>query len=127
MKTMTFFEAIEDIAVVTALLDRARDWIKARGMTVMRGPGEYSNATYERQGVLIDGFEYPPTVELTHNPPYYDRLLHDARPDATFVALAFECQLVDEVPMEANDVYMDKVITEKGVYEGKAGRGRMSS
>jgi GNAT superfamily N-acetyltransferase len=72
-----FFETIEDITVVTALLDRARDWIKARGMKVMRGPGEYSNATYERQGVLIDGFEYPPTVELTHNPPYYDRLLQE--------------------------------------------------
>lgn len=72
-----FFEVIDDIEVAAALLDRARDWIKARGMTVMRGPGEYSNATYERQGVLIDGFEYPPTVELTHNPPYYDRLLRE--------------------------------------------------
>ena len=44
-------------------------------MTVMRGPGEYSNATHERQGVLIEGFQYPPTVELTHNPPYYSKFL----------------------------------------------------
>jgi GNAT superfamily N-acetyltransferase len=66
-----FWDVIEDYAVASALLDRARDWLKERGMKIMRGPGEYSNATHERQGVLIDGFEYPPTVELTHNPPYY--------------------------------------------------------
>ncbi len=44
-------------------------------MTILRGPGEYSNATQERQGILIEGFEYPPTVEVTHNPPYYGEFL----------------------------------------------------
>jgi GNAT superfamily N-acetyltransferase len=67
-----FFEVIEDYAVAQALLDVARDWLRGRGMTLMRGPGEYSCATHERQGILIDGFEYPPTFDLTHNPPYYD-------------------------------------------------------
>ncbi len=70
-----FFEVVEDFEVARSLLDRAREWVQKRGMTVLRGPGEYSNATHERQGVLVDGFEYPPTVELTHNPPYYDRFL----------------------------------------------------
>ena len=44
-------------------------------MAVLRGPGEYSNSTHERQGILIDGFQYPPTSELTHNPPYYSQFL----------------------------------------------------
>lgn len=44
-------------------------------MTILRGPGEYSTATHERQGILIDGFQYPPTIELTHNPPYYSEFL----------------------------------------------------
>jgi GNAT superfamily N-acetyltransferase len=70
-----FFDVIDDYDVASALLDRARDWVMARGMTVMRGPGEYSNATHERQGVLIDGFQYRPTVDLTHNYPYYQNLL----------------------------------------------------
>ena len=70
-----FFEVINDYEVARALLDHARDWVAERGMTVLRGPGEYSNATHERQGILIDGFQYPPTVELTHNPPYYQELL----------------------------------------------------
>jgi GNAT superfamily N-acetyltransferase len=67
-----FFDVCDDYAVTEALLDRSRDWLSRRGMTVMRGPGGYSNATHEAyQGVLIDGFDTPPTVELTHNPPHY--------------------------------------------------------
>ena len=42
-----FFEVIEDYDVAVALLDAARDWGRAQGMTVLRGPGEYSNATSE--------------------------------------------------------------------------------
>ncbi len=70
-----FFEVIHDYEVARVLLDSARDWVKCRGMTTLRGPGEYSNATYERQGTLIDGFQYPPTMDLTHNPPFYGEFL----------------------------------------------------
>jgi hypothetical protein len=70
-----FFEVIDNYQVAELLLDCARKWIEERGMTVLRGPGEYSNSTHERQGILIDGFQYPPTVELTHNPPYYSQFL----------------------------------------------------
>jgi len=70
-----FFEVIQDYEVAKVLLNRARDWVEERGMTTLRGPGEYSNATHERQGILIDGFQHPPTVELTHNPPYYSDFL----------------------------------------------------
>jgi GNAT superfamily N-acetyltransferase len=70
-----FFEVIDDFKAAQALLDSAKNWVKAQGMTVLRGPGEYSNSTHERQGILIDGFQHPPTVELTHNPPYYGQFL----------------------------------------------------
>ena len=70
-----FFEVVKEYEVAAALLDRAKEWVTRRGMTILRGPGEYSNATHERQGILIDGFQYPPTVELTHNPPYYGEFL----------------------------------------------------
>jgi len=71
-----FFDVCEDFRVATGLLDRCHEWLVARGMKTMRGPGGYSNATHEPyQGVLIDGFDAPPTVELTHNPPYYGEYL----------------------------------------------------
>lgn len=69
------FEVEEDYEAAAALLDAVRDWIASKGMTAMRGPGEYSCATHERQGILIEGYEYPPTVELTHNPPYYGEFM----------------------------------------------------
>ncbi len=53
---------------------------------------------------------------------YYDRLLSQVRPDASLVGVAFECQLVAELPMLSHDVFMDKVITETAIYAGK-GRG----
>lgn len=54
-----------------------------------------------------------------HGKGYYDKLLEHARPDTPLVALAFECQLFDKIPMQDHDVYMDKVITEKAAYSGR--------
>ena len=50
---------------------------------------------------------------------YYDRLLTNARPDTPLVALAFECQIVNEIPMASHDVYMDQVITEEDITREK--------
>jgi 5-formyltetrahydrofolate cyclo-ligase len=43
-------------------------------------------------------------------------LLRRVRAGAALVALAFESQLVDEVPMQSHDVFMDKIVTETAVY-----------
>lgn len=57
-----------------------------------------------------------------HGKGYYDKCLENARPDTPLIAMAFECQMFDEIPMQSHDIYMDKVVTENQVYEGK-GRG----
>ena len=54
---------------------------------------------------------------------YYDRLLHRVRPDCPLVGLCYECQLFDKLVVDAHDVFMDKVVTERAVYQG---RGRLS-
>ena len=46
-------------------------------------------------------------------------LLQHARKDTPLVALAFECQLFPEIPTASHDIFMDKLITEAAVYEGK--------
>jgi 5-formyltetrahydrofolate cyclo-ligase len=53
---------------------------------------------------------------------YYDRLLDRVRPEAPLIALAYECQLFPELPVSPRDVYMNKVITEKATYIGRARR-----
>ena len=61
-------------------------------------------------------------ARMGHGFGYYDKLLWQARPEAPLVALAFECQLFDEVPMADHDIFMDLVVTELAVYQG-LGRG----
>lgn len=58
-----------------------------------------------------------------HGKGYYDRMLEDARPDTPLVALSFDCQMFDEIPMQEHDVFMDKVVTESAIYSGR-GRGK---
>ena len=61
-------------------------------------------------------------ARMGHGKGYYDKLLEHARPDAPLVALAFECQLFPEIPTQPHDVFMDKILTERAIYEGQ-GRG----
>src|SRR5438067_4104324 len=67
------FESIDDVDVARALFDSAADWLRRRGRTEIMGPIDYS--TNYVCGLLIDGFEHPPTLLTAHNPPYYARLI----------------------------------------------------
>jgi 5-formyltetrahydrofolate cyclo-ligase len=53
---------------------------------------------------------------------YYDRLLESVRPDCPLVALCYEIQLFDNLIVDAHDVFMDKVVTERAIYEGRGRR-----
>jgi len=53
---------------------------------------------------------------------YYDRLLTNVRPDCVLVGLCYESQLFDDLVMGPHDVYMDKVVTERTVYDGRRSR-----
>jgi 5-formyltetrahydrofolate cyclo-ligase len=59
---------------------------------------------------------------MGHGKGYYDKLLQHARRNTPLVALAFECQVFDEIPVADHDIFMDKLITEDHVYNGR-GRG----
>ena len=59
---------------------------------------------------------------LGHGLGYYDKLLEGARPDAPIVALAFECQMFAEIPTQAHDVRMDRIVTERGVHDCRIAR-----
>ena len=72
--------------------------------------------------VMVPGVAFDRSgARMGHGFGYYDKLLEHVRPDAPLVALAFECQLFDEIPTAAHDVFMDKIVTEAAVY---VGRGR---
>lgn len=47
---------------------------------------------------------------------YYDRILGRLKEGARAVAVAYDFQVLDEVPSEEHDVKMDMIITEKNIY-----------
>jgi GNAT superfamily N-acetyltransferase len=63
------FEVLPDREAAHALLATARDWVRERGMTALRGPATFS--TNEECGLLIEGFDDPPRILMAYNPPYY--------------------------------------------------------
>lgn len=74
--------------------------------------------------VMVPGTAFDPRGgRMGQGKGYYDRLLFRAKPDAPLVALAFDCQIFDEIPVAAHDVFMDLVITESRSLPGR-GRGR---
>ena len=68
-----FFECENDSGATNALLDGAAAWLRSQGMESVRGPVNPS-LNYE-VGLLIDGFDTPPTFMMTYNPKYYETLL----------------------------------------------------
>ncbi|QDU41000.1 5-formyltetrahydrofolate cyclo-ligase family protein [Maioricimonas rarisocia] len=70
--------------------------------------------------IIVPGVGFDPQGGRTgHGKGYYDKLLENARAETPLVALAFECQMFDEIPMQSHDIYMDKVVTEARVYDGR--------
>jgi GNAT superfamily N-acetyltransferase len=67
------FESIDDRDVAAALFEAAGDWLRKKGRTEIMGPIDYS--TNYVCGLLIDGFQFPPTILTAHNPPYYQHLI----------------------------------------------------
>jgi len=67
------FECIDDRNVAAALFEAAVNWLRKEGRTEMMGPIDYS--TNYVCGLLIDGFQFAPTILTAHNPPYYRELI----------------------------------------------------
>lgn len=74
-----------------------------RESSIMLVPG----AVFDRQGGRIG-----------MGKGFYDRYIYSNRPDC-LLGVCGEYQLEDKVPMDKNDIFMDMVVTEKGVYNGR--------
>ncbi len=63
------FETIEDFGVAEALFAAARDWCKDRGLNKLVGPKGFLIG--DSIGMLVEGFDRPPAMGMTYNPPFY--------------------------------------------------------
>ena len=67
------FECIDDRNVAAALFEAAAGWLRKKGRDEVMGPIDYS--TNYVCGLLIDGFQFAPTILTAHNPSYYRELI----------------------------------------------------
>ncbi len=122
----------KQVSVPLTLLDESR--LLAVGLTdpdSQLAPGCYgipeptaeqvSSATVDPatiDTVVVPGSVFDRTGgRLGYGGGFYDRFLVQSAPRAVRVALAFELQLVERVPMEPHDQYMDFLITENELYD----------
>jgi GNAT superfamily N-acetyltransferase len=84
------FECEERADTAAALLDEAAGWLRERGMRCMRGPMNLStNEEAASPGVLVEGFDTPPMVQMSHTPPFYRTLMEGAGMQKSKDLLAF--------------------------------------
>ena len=64
--------------------------------------------------VLVPGAAFSRTgARLGLGAGFYDRFLSEKAPQAQRIAVAFSCQLMEDIPVEAHDVKMQWIVTEK--------------
>ena len=71
----TRFDSIDKQEVADALFKALEDWARSKGMNAVCGPLGFSDL--EREGLLIEGFEYLATFEEQYNYDYYGKLIEN--------------------------------------------------
>lgn len=67
-----FYDTFDDAEVASALFETACAWAKARGAEKCVGPANFT--TNDELGLLVEGFDEPPSILTLQNPPYYEKL-----------------------------------------------------
>lgn len=86
----------------------------------LRDLPEKKVSPFELDLVMVPGVAFDRSgARMGHGFGYYDKLLEHTRPNTPLIALAFECQLFEEIPTAPHDIFMDKIVTESAIYDGR--------
>lgn len=118
-------EFIDDKAVSKALLDTVEQWAKSKGTDGVHGPLGFTNL--DHQAILIEGFDYLPSIASEYHLPYYKEHLEAAGYGKEIDWVEFRLKQESSIPEKAlklNDMiqkrYNLKVIHFKTQDEMKA-------
>ncbi|MBN8819167.1 MAG: N-acetyltransferase [Sphingomonas sp.] len=89
------FEA-KDAATGAALIATAEQWLRDKGMTRVLGP--ISLSIWEEPGLLVTGFDHPPTVMMGHNSPAYQAMIEAAGYAPAKTLNTYELDITQEFP-----------------------------
>ena len=90
-----YFDA-EDEAVASALLARAEEWLRSRGMTRVLGP--ISLSIWEEPGLLVTGQDHPPMIMMGHHPAHYAQWIEQAGFSEAKRLLTYDLDVQQEFP-----------------------------
>ncbi|NJR80613.1 N-acetyltransferase [Sphingomonas corticis] len=86
----------EDEGVFRALLERAEEWLRGEGVTFALGP--ISMSIWEEPGLLIQGYDHPPTVMMGHHKPAYRAWIEAAGYEPVKQLLTYDLDITQEFP-----------------------------
>ncbi|MBS0894653.1 N-acetyltransferase [Tatumella sp. JGM130] len=86
-------DAIDDNAVFAALFTAAEAWLRSKGAVMITGP--FSLNINQESGLLIDGFDTPPSAMMNHGKPYYAACLEQQGYAQDTDLLAYRMQRTD--------------------------------
>ena len=69
-----WLDFINDEEVLKSLLDAVAEWGRSKGMNCIKGPLGFTD--FDKEGLLVEGYEYLSPFTCLYNYPYYDELLH---------------------------------------------------
>ncbi len=97
MGYITLFESIRDYEVAKALFDAAVDFLRRHGAVLVTGPQSPSNGD-DYRGLLIEGFDGPPALLNSYNPPWYQEFFEKYGFEKQFDRLGFWFDLTKPMP-----------------------------
>jgi len=86
----------EDQAVAAALIARAEDWLRDKGMTRVLAP--LSMSVWEEPGQLTKGFDHPPTVMMGHQCERYQHYIEALAYTPAKLLRTYELDITQEFP-----------------------------
>ena len=80
-------EAPDDPEIFNALMTQAETWLLNQGMRRVRGP--FNLSINQECGLLVDGFDAPPSIMMGHARPYYGSRIEELGYSKTIDMLAY--------------------------------------
>jgi len=98
MGRFTRFEVIDDMEVTKALFATAEKWLSNQGVVAIHGPLGFTNL--DNQGLLIEGFDYLPSIASVMHFPYYQKHIESLGYDKENDWVEFLLK-IEEIPEKA--------------------------
>lgn len=95
------FEA-EDAEVAAALIAKAEEWLRAKGMTRVLAP--LSLSIWDEPGLLVKGHDKDPVILMGHNSPQYQRWIEPLGYTVAKTLLTYDLWVADGFPPLINRI-----------------------